>query len=438
MAIVSITSTSVAVNPLKQSQPVGATLAFLGLQGMMPMLHGSSGCSAFTQVVLTKHLGKAIPLSSTAMTEVSTILGGEENIEKAIAKLVQISQPKMIGLCTTGLTETRGDDMGRLLKDMRQRYPELAQVPIYLVSTPDFKGTLQDGFAAAVESIVKEIPQTSDKQNCCPKQITILASSAFTPGDVQEIKEIVTAFGLKPIVVPDLSGLLHSRLDNQHSLIASGGTTLSQLRAIPNSVFTLTLGESMRGAARILSQKFCIPYEVFDTLSGLEAFDKFLQALADISGNSVPAKYRYQRLQLQDAMLDAHFYFGGKRVSLALEPDLLYSTVSFLQSMGVQIHAAVTTTRSPLLENLPITSVTIGDLEDFEQLAVGSNLLITNSHAAAISKRLSIPLYRQGIPIYDRLGHNQSSKVGYRGTMQLLFDMGNLLLEQGEAKVEHF
>ncbi|BAY91249.1 MULTISPECIES: nitrogenase iron-molybdenum cofactor biosynthesis protein NifN [unclassified Tolypothrix] len=436
MAIISITSTSVAVNPLKQSQPVGATLAFLGLQGMMPMLHGSPGCSAFTKVVLTKHLGKVFPLSSTAMTEVSTILGGEENIEKAIAKLVQISQPKMIGICTTGLTETRGDDMGRLLKDMRQRYSELSQVPIYLVSTPDFKGTLQDGFAAAVESIVKEIPQTTDRQNCCPKQITILASSAFTPGDLQEIKEIVSAFGLQPIIVPDISGLLNIHaLDDRHSLVTSGGTSLPQLRAIPHSVFTIALGESMRGAARILSQKFCTPYEVFDTVSGLEAADKFLQALADISSIPVPAKYRYQRLQLQDAMLDAHFYFGGKRVSLALEPDLLWSTVSFLQSMGAQIHAAVTTARSPLLEKLPITSVTIGDLEDFEQLAVGSDLLISNSHAVTISQRLTIPIYRQGIPIYDRLGHNQSTKVGYRGTMQYLFDIGNLLYEQNKAKV---
>jgi nitrogenase molybdenum-iron protein NifN len=435
MAIISITSTSVAVNPLKQSQPIGATLAFLGLQGLMPLLHGSPGCSAFTKVVLARHLRQVIPLSSTAMTEVSTILGGEENIEQAILKLVQMHKPEMIGLCTTGLTETRGDDMGRLLKAMRQRYSELAQVPMVLVSTPDFKGTLQDGFAAAVESIVKEIPQASDKKGCCLQQINILASSAFTPGDVQEIKDMVTAFGLQPIIVPDLSALLDGRLDRDDSAmtpptagIASGGTTVRQLRAIANSVFTVALGESMRGAARILSQKFCIPYEVFDTLSGLESVDKFLQALADISGVSVPEKYRRQRRQLQDAMLDAHFYFGSKRVSLALEPDLLWSTVCFLQSMGVQIHAAVTTTRSPLLDNLPITSVTIGDLEDFEQLAVGSDLLIANSHAVAMSQRLSIPLYRQGLPIYDRLGHIQLTKVGYRGTMQLLFDIGNLLL----------
>jgi nitrogenase molybdenum-iron protein NifN len=194
----------------------------------------------------------------------------------------------------------------------------------------------------------------------------------------------------------------------------------------------------MRGAAQILEQQFGIPYEVFGELTGLEAVDSFLQALADISGMSVPEKYRRQRRQLQDAMLDTHFYFGCKRVSLALEPDLLWSTVRFLQSMGSQIHAAVTTTRSAVLEKLPVKSVTIGDLEDFEQLAPGSDLLIGNSHTVAIAKRLGIPLYRQGIPIFDRLGNGQFTKVGYRGTIQLLFDIGNLFLEEEEEKAKHF
>ncbi len=94
--------------------------------------------------------------------------------------------------------------------------------------------------------------------------------------------------------------------------------------------------------------------------------------------------------------------------------------------MGVQIHAAVTTSRSPMLEKLAIPCVTIGDLEDFEQMAVGSDLLIANSYAGALSQRLNIPLYRQGIPIFDRLGHALSTKTAYQGTMQLLLDIGNL------------
>ena len=436
MAIISVTSTSVAVNPLKQSQTVGAVLAFLGLKGMMPLLHGSQGCTALTKAVLVQHLRQAIPLSSTAMTEVATILGGEERVEQAILTLVQRSKPEIIGLCSTGLVETRGDDMGRFVKEIRYRHPELDYLPIVLVSTPDFKGTLQDGFAGAVESIVREIPQKSSKQDACPTQITILASSAFTPGDVQEIKEIVTSFGLVPIVLPDLSSSLNGHIEDSSSAITANGTTLAQLRSIANSLFTLALGESMRAGAQILDKRFNIPYEVFGELTGLTAVDKFLQALADISGIRVPEKYRRQRRQLQHVMLENHFYFGCKRVSLALEPDLLWSTVSFMRSLGVQIHAAVTTTRFPLLEKLPIKSITIGDLEDFEQLAVGSDLLITNSHGVAIAQRLKIPLYRQGIPIFDRLDHSQLTKVGYRGTMQLLFDIGNLFLEQ-ETKVKH-
>ncbi|PMB49813.1 nitrogenase iron-molybdenum cofactor biosynthesis protein NifN [Fischerella thermalis CCMEE 5205] len=432
MAKVVTPNKPVIVNPLKQSQTLGAALAFLGLKGMMPLLHGSQGCTAFAKVILVRHFREAIPLSTTAMTEVSTILGGEENVEQAILTLVQKSQPEIIGLCTTGLTETRGDDMDGILKDFRKRHPELDELPIVLVSSPDFKGALQDGFAAAVESIVKEVPQPGEPK---AQQVTILMSSAFTPGDVQQIKEIVSTFGLMPIVVPDLSASLDGHLDDSYSPITGGGTTLVQLHKVGSSVYTLALGESMRGAAKILEQKFGTPYEVFTELTGLEAVDRFMQFLANLSGTAVPEKYRRQRRQLQDAMLDTHFYFGRKKVSLALEPDLLWSTVYFLQSMGAEIQAAVTTTRSPLLEKLSIDSVTIGDFEDFENLAVGSDLLIGNSHTQAIAKRLEIPLYRQGIPIFDRLGNGQFTKVGYRGTMELLFDIGNLFLHAEETKV---
>ena len=246
---------------------------------------------------------------------------------------------------------------------------------------------------------------------------------------MQEIKEIVSAFGLKPIVIPDLSTSIDGHLDDSYSGITSGGTSREQLCQAGQSIFTLAFGESMRGAAEKLQQRSQIPYEVFQELTGLEAIDEFLQALIDISGNPAPEKYVQQRRQLQDAMLDTHFYFGRKQISLALEPDFLWAMVKFLKSMGCNIQAAVTTTKSPLLSQLDIDSVTIGDLEDLETLAVGSDLLITNSHGASISKRLGIPLYRQGIPIFDRLGNGQSCKVGYRGTMQTLFEIGNLLLE---------
>ncbi|TAE61101.1 MAG: nitrogenase iron-molybdenum cofactor biosynthesis protein NifN [Nostocales cyanobacterium] len=430
MALVTLPEKPVSVNPLKQSQALGASLAFLGLKGTIPLFHGSQGCTAFAKVVLVRHFREAIPLATTAMTEVTTILGGEENVEQAILTVVEKLQPEIIGLCTTGLTETRGDDIERFLKEIRKRHPELDHLAIIFAPTPDFKGALQDGFAVAVESMVKEIPKAGGVK---PEQITILAGASFTPGDVQEIEEMVKSFGLEPIFVPNLGASLDGHLEDNYSAITASGTTLKQLQSLGSSAFTIALGESMRGAAKILQQRFNTDYEVFRDLTGLEPVDEFLQALSVLSGNPVPEKYCRQRRQLQDAMLDTHFYFGAKRISLALEPDLMWSMVHFLQSMGAQIHAAVTTTKSPLLEHLPIKNVTIGDLEDLEDLAVGSDLLIGNSNVNTIAKRLSIPLYRLGIPIYDRLGNGLFTKVGYRGSMDVLFGIGNLFIEQEEA-----
>jgi nitrogenase molybdenum-iron cofactor biosynthesis protein NifN len=368
------------------------------------------------------------------MTEVATVLGGEDNIEQSLLTILEKNKPTIIGLCSTGLTETRGEDMDGILKSIRKRRPELADFPIVYASTPDFKGALQDGFAAAVEAMLKTLPEAGPT---LPNLVTVLVSSAYSPGDVEAVKDMVADFGLEAVVVPDLSISLDGHLDDSHGSITGGGTTLEQLRQVGRSVYTLVLGESLRGAGQVLEQRFGIPYEVFSTLTGLAAVDEFLQTLHDLSGVDVPERYRHQRRQLQDAMLDTHFYFGRKRIALALEPDLLWAISNFATTMGCEIHAAITTTKSPLLEKLPIETVILGDLEDLERLAVGADLLITNSNGAAISRRLGIPLQRMGFPVFDRLGNGLRSTVGYRGTTQLLFEIGNLFLEAEEEAATH-
>lgn len=439
---------SVAVNPLKQSPPLGAALAFLGLKGIVPLFHGSQGCTAFAKVLLVRHFREAIPLATTAMTEVTTILGGEDNIEQALLTLVESAKPDLIGLLTTGLTETRGDDMDGIIKSIRKRHPELDYLPIIFVSTPDYKGALQDGFAAAVNSIVatdyvgrgQGDRENSDIANQT-KQVTILAGSMLSPGDVEEIKEIVEAFGLKPLVIPDLSGSVDGHLDDDYNSKTPGGTSLSKLQQLKRSLFTIAIGESMRSAASTLKEKFDTNYQVLPRLTGLGGVDNFLWLLAQIASYKsddnwqfkpqIPEKYQHQRRQLQDAILDTHFYLGGKKISLALEPDLLYQTSWLLKEMGAEIQAAVTTTKSPILKELPFANVTIGDLEDLENLAPSSDLIITNSQGKGLAKKLNIPLYRMGYPIYDRLGNGSRCLVGYKGSMQFLFDLGNIFIELG-------
>ena len=423
---------AVAVNPLKQSQPLGAALAFLGIQGAVPLFHGSQGCTAFAKVLLVGHFQEAIPLATTAMSEVSTVLGGDENIDVGLMTVVEKSQPELIGLFTTGLTEVRGDDMHGILRQFHNNHPEL-KLPIVFASTPDYTGSLQDGYTAAVESLMRDIPEPGEVNL---RQVTLLMSSAYAPGDVEELKEIVESFGLRPIVVPDLSTSLDGHLDDlDYATTTTGGTSIHDLKAIGQSAVTFVIGRSLTGAGEILSARFGTPAIPFDQLTGLEGVDRFLHTLAKISGYQVPQKYQRQRRRVQDAMLDSHFYFGRKKVAIALEPDLLYNVAWWLHSMGVEIQTAVTPTKSALLKHLPTEKVYIGDFEDFEELADEADLWVANSKIRPFARRRGIPLYLHGFPMLDHLGNGHRCTVGYRGTLDMLFAIGNLFLQADEERV---
>ena len=146
----------------------------------------------------------------------------------------------------------------------------------------------------------------------------------------------------------------------------------------------------------------------------------------------VPEKLRRQRSQLVDAMLDGHFHFGNVKVALGAEPDLLWAAGMALHEMGAEIAVAVTTTKSPLLERMPCSEVVIGDLEDFEVAAqaAGCDLLMTHSHGRQAAERLNKPLFRIGIPMFDRIGNAHICMVGYRGTRSFIYAVGNLLMDQ--------
>jgi nitrogenase molybdenum-iron protein NifN len=419
------------VNPLKMSQPIGAALAFMGIEGSMPLLHGAQGCTSFGLVLFVRHFREAIPMQTTAMSEVATVLGGFDNVEQAIVNIASRANPGLIGICTTGVAEIKGDDMKGFLKLIRANHPELGHIALVDVSTPDFRGAFQDGWSAAVTRMVEELIEVPLLETRFSRRVNILPGCHLTPGDIDELRDIFEAFSLDPFFLPDLSGSLDGHIPAEFTPTTIGGISLEHIRRMGSACWTVAIGEQMRGAAITLEHRTGVPYKLFDRLTGLAANDELMGFLSQISGVPVPRKYRRQRSQLVDAMLDGHFHFGGKKVAVAAEPDLLATMAHWLHEMGCEIQAAVTTTSSPVLERIPTEEVLIGDLEDFELRAVGADLLVTHSHGRQAAERLGIPFFRIGIPVFDRLGAGQQVTVGYRGTRDLIFTIGNLFLANG-------
>ena len=426
---------ALSVNPLKASSSIGAALAFLGFHRSIPMLHGSQGCTAFGKVFFVRHFREPIPLQSSAIDQISAVMGANENVVEGLRTICERSKPDLVGVPTTGLAEIEGADIRMAVRMFRDQYPGFGAIPVIPVSTPDFTGSLESGYALAVKSIIEDLVPRADaagtKPGRRPRQVNLLASAHLTPGDLEHLKDLIALFGLHPVVVPDLSDALDGHLsDLDFSPLTLGGTRVSELATLGDSIATLVIGKSLDAAADVLAQRTGVPDRRFAHLMGLDAVDKLVLELSRISAAPVPSRLERWRAQLQDAMLDTHFMLGTSRFAVAADADLLLGFSDMLASMGAVTIAAVAPSNAPALKHVQTERVKIGDLEDLELASrdLGAEVLIGNSHAAHTAQRLGIPLLRAGFPLYDQVGGYQRTWIGYRGTRQTLFDLANILL----------
>lgn len=430
MAEIILPTKALSVNPLKVSQPVGASLAFLGLAETMPLEHGARGCTSFNKLFFMRHFREPIPLQTTAMDQVTTVIGADDNVVEALATICEKDRPRIIGLITTGLSETQGADIPRTIKAFRATYPQHDAVAVVPVNATDTQGCLETGFALALESIIATLvpPQPGNIKR--PRQINVLAPSMLTPADIEALKGWIGQFGLTPIVVPDIADSMDGHLiDQGYSTLTYGGTALDRIATMGESVATLVIGRSLGKAADLLRDRTGVPDHRFDGLMTLDECDAFTHILAQISARPVPDTLERARSQLQDAMVDCHFTLGGSRVAIAADPDLLGSLTRFSLSMGLEVVTAVASSKGRVLADLPLAQIRVGDLEDLEIQAIReeAELIITNSHGAEICGRLGLPLLRAGFPLYDVYGGHAQTWIGYGGARQILFHLANLL-----------
>jgi nitrogenase molybdenum-cofactor synthesis protein NifE len=422
---VKVPSKPATVNPQKNSPALGATLAYLGVDRMLGLLHGAQGCSTFIRLQLSRHFKESIALNSTAMSEDALVFGGWENLKRGLARVVEKFRPGVVGVMTSGLTETMGDDVRSAVAQFREERPDLADVPVVWASTPDYCGSLQEGYAAAVEAILATLARGGER---IPRQVNLLPGPHLTPADVEEVKSLVASFDLDVLTIPDLANALDGHIDGEVSPLSTGGIPVEDVRRAGRSAATIYVGDSLAKAALALRGAFGVPAYGFTSLTGLAEVDRLVATLSALGGREVPAAARRWRSRLLDAMADCHYQLGRKRVALALEADALKSMTRFLAGMGCEIQAAIAATRTRGLDALPCEDVLVGDLEDLEGAARGADLLVASSNGRQAAAKLGMKAHlRAGLPVFDRLGAHAKVWAGYRGTMNLVFEVANLL-----------
>ncbi len=474
-------------NACKLCTPLGACLAFRGVEGCIPFLHGSQGCSTYIRRYLISHFREPIDIASSNFHEDSAIFGGSKNFSQGALNITRQYQPQLIGAATTCLTETIGEDMARLLHELKENHGDAA-APIVHVSTASYRGTHIDGFHSAVRELVEQLavgsapaPGAADsapavgtlagtdgaehlkaspdvqregalngsRGGCAPQSSSDKPHVALFPGmvsaaDLRHLKEIFADIGLPFTLLPDYSESMDGATWSEYEKLQSGGTPIAAIRALGSAQASIEFGRTLvetKTGGTVLQTKFGIPRQLLGLPMGIRESDAFFNALAEITGVETPLKYQRERGRLVDSLIDGHKYVFEKRAIAFGEEDLMIGLTALLCEIGVTPVLCASGGRSKQLEkclraavpDLPEETL-VKEGFDFAEIAEAApelkpDFLIGSSKGYSIARRLKVPLIRVGFPIHDRIGGQRVLHLGYRGAQELFDRIINALLE---------
>ncbi|UWG97827.1 nitrogenase [Dehalobacter sp. DCM] len=436
---------NVSENPCNMCMPLGGIIAFKGIEGSMTLLHGSQGCATYMRRTISEHYEEPIDVASSSLNEKGTVFGGEDNLKKGLDNVRLLYKPKMIGVLTTCLAETIGEDIGgitgRYLQDRG-----LTDLPIVNVSTPGYGGSHSEGYWHTIYRIVSSL--ACDRTSHSKINVIVPHISA---ADLREIKRMLREMDLDFTLLPDYADTLDAPYSKPYKKIPDGGTKLEDIRRMPGAKATLEIGltvEDAQSAGKYLETEFGVPLFRVPLPVGIESTDIFFDTLKIISGKAITDEITRERGRLLDGMFDSHKYnFLGRAVIFG-EPEQVYAATRLCLENGIHPLIIATGSRSKKLEQLlhleiaKTNSATHGYDEKFiimgdtdfahileKSKELNVNLAIGHSEGKILTERADIPLVRYGFPIIDRVGGQRMVSAGYQGSLSFLDRLTNTLLE---------
>lgn len=446
MATVLHHSRNVNENPCNMCMPMGAILPFKGLEKAMVIIHGSQGCSTYMRRHIAEHFNEPVDVGSSSLNEKGTIYGGEKNLYQALDNIRRVYQPAVIGVLTSCLAETIGEDMERMAAEYIKKH-QLPEGSVVTVATPGYGGTHSEGYLAALNQLVRQLVKPAPSHN----KVNVFVPNS-SPGDLRELKRIFALMGLEYTLCPDISDTLDSPLAIRYRKIPEGGTSLADIRAMSGAPATLEFNltaDPGETPGAYLEEAFQVPLYTLPLPIGVENTDLLLQTLARLTGNSLPDTLLAERGRLLDGMVDSHKYSFQGRSAIYGEPELVYAVAKTCIENGVFPKVIATGSKNSRLKSLlepllkkyqrEVMFLAEADFVQIRKVCAQEkvNVAIGHSDGRYLAEKEGIPLVRMGFPIHDRVGGQRIVSVGYAGTMQFLDRVVNTLLEAKYRTYRH-
>jgi nitrogenase molybdenum-iron protein NifN len=442
------------VNPCSMCMPMGSVLVFRGIENCMTLFHGSQGCSTYMRLYLAHHFREPVDIASSALSEKGAVYGGAANLKQGLRNVIKGYNPKAIGIATTCLAETIGDDVPQIVREFQAEEPLAKDVTFISVSTPSYAASHEVGYRVALKNLVQTLAVKSEpggggrtdgltNNERINGRINILVGSIVSPADVRYLKRLLDDWGLGYILLPDISETFDAPLSEDLPRIPLGGTPLDDIRDSANSKATVTIGGLVQepGAGDFLKKEFEIPHTPLPLPIGLEYCDRLVACLEELTGEAMPEGYERERGRLLDTMVDAHKIVADARTAVFGDTETVLGLTRLMTELGMRPQIIATGAINPAFAEAaaklaPGSRIMTG--ADYSEIAEEVSareieLMVGPFTGRRTAKKEKVPLLRVGLPNHDRFGASHQLMLGYEGTMHLVDRLANALIESKES-----
>jgi nitrogenase molybdenum-iron protein beta chain len=301
---------------------------------------------------------------------------------------------------------------------------------------PSYVESHVEGYNRTIKALVEHLATPS-----VPNGKINIINGNLSPADCKQVKDLLCQLNCDSIILTDTSQNLDAPLTEETLSLYDEGTSIKEIEDTANSLGTISLSKHVDSAALFLEKKFGVKSISGHLPLGFENTDQFVTSVCELGDLEIPKSVERDRGRLLDAMVDAHSYNFHRKVAIFGDPDFVSGMTRFTAELGMTPSVVCTGTGSKRFkEDINIISkekginpmiLAGGDLFDMHHAIkeAGADILIGNAYGASMAKEENIPLLRVGFPIFDRLGAQRISMLGYRGGIEFVDKITNTLLD---------
>ena len=410
-------------DPTQDCKLVGAVRALAGIKDSITIVHARPGCHC--GILLLRALGSNqndIRIVGSGFRAQDMVYGAEGRLAAAIRLSYKNFKPSLIAVLNCSAPAIMGDDVEGVVQAMKKEIP----AEIFFLSTGGYEGPAWIGYEEALAELTQymdEIKNEGDKEENSVNIIGFKQDEIKAYSDILEIERMLKSHAIT----------INSVLTN---------SSFDEIKNAPRASLNVVLGGDGLECAKIMQEKFDIPYIVTPYPFGLNNSIEFLESVTKSLNKEVREEFITAEKSSIKERIERIFLFlqGIYDTSVAVVGDSAraYDLAKFLSDeLCLNVKVLAITSRNHISQDKAETNedyfeTLLIEPDRFEMNEVikskGVEMIFGSTMEKKLAYELGVPLVRIFYPIIDEVSISDAPYAGFRGTPLLIEKIVNSVI----------